>query len=276
MPHNPPYYQDLIESTGFQTAKNLLAYHFEAHDSPYLARAAATVRKRCRATTRSMSKARFNEDVQRIRGIYNAAWERNWGFVPMTEREFDYMAKDLKPIVDTELVRFAEVDGETVGFAIALPDLNVALAHLDGRLGPWGALKFWWHARRIASARVLTLGVREGYRASGVDVLLYYDLFDAGMRRGYRSGEFSWVLEDNLAMRRPLERLGAVADKVYRIYDRPTPVATVGSGTGHATERIGEREAAEAAGPAGPWNAEPSLAGAGRATPRTEPSAARD
>ena len=112
-----------------------------------------------------------------------------------------------------------------VAFALALPDLNQVLARLQGRLGPWGLAKFLWLKRRVNALRVLTLGIREGYRASGIDVLLYHDLFRMGFARGIRRGEFSWVLEDNLAMSRPLERIGARMDRVYRIYDRPIPPA---------------------------------------------------
>jgi hypothetical protein len=110
-----------------------------------------------------------------------------------------------------------------VAFALALPDLNQALIHLKGRMGPWGLLKFLWFKRRVNGLRVLTLGIREGYRASGIAVLLYHDLFRHGFAHGIDRGEFSWVLEDNLAMARPLERIGATVDRVYRIYDRPIP-----------------------------------------------------
>jgi GNAT superfamily N-acetyltransferase len=229
MPHNPPYYARLLEAAGCTTAKNLLAYHFAMRASPYLERAAEAVRRRCRATCRGLRLDRFDTELALIGDVYNAAWDRNWGFVPMTAREFEHMAHQLRPVVDPEIVRFAEVDGELAGFAIAIPDVNRALARLDGRMGPWGTLKFLWLMRRVDTARVLALGVREGFRATGVDVLLYRDLFTAGERRGYRSGELSWVLEDNMAIRRPIERLGGVADKVYRLYDRPVQAGAGGA-----------------------------------------------
>ncbi len=226
MPYHPRYYERLVEGAGFVKAKDLLAFfHDEGEIPESLARAAERVARRSRAVTRSLDRSRYLAEVDVIRDLYNAAWERNWGFVPMTKREIDHMAKELKAVLVPELVRIAEVRGEPVAFALALPDLNQVLARLEGRLGPWGLVKFLWFQRKVDSLRVLTLGIREGYRASGIDVLLYYDLFRMGFARGIRRGEFSWVLEDNLAMSRPLERIGAVADRVYRIYDRPIPPA---------------------------------------------------
>jgi GNAT superfamily N-acetyltransferase len=226
MPHNPSYHARLYAAGGFAKDKDLLAYWVD-HDQPpeRLARGAELVRKRKGVVTRSMDMKRFDAEVEVIRDIYNSAWEKNWGFVPMTRAEIEYMAKQLKPVVDPEFVVFAEVKGEPVAFALGLPDFNVALKHAGGSLFPFGIFAILWWQRRIHHARVLTLGIKPGHRMSGIDSLLIYEMFLRGHRRGYNKGEFSWILEDNLAMRRPLEAVGATAYKTYRVYERPVPSA---------------------------------------------------
>jgi len=221
MPHNPPYHARLYAAAGFAKAQDLLAYWYDPGDLPErLVRGVDLVRKRKGVTIRGMDMKNFESDVGLIRGIYNDAWERNWGFVPMTGREFDHMAEQLKPVVDPDLVVFAQVKGETVGFGLALPDFNMALKHAHGELFPFGFLAILWHKRRIDRARVLTLGIRAGWRASGVDAVLVSELHGRCTAKGMPRGEFSWILESNLAMRRPLENIGARVSKTYRVYDR--------------------------------------------------------
>jgi GNAT superfamily N-acetyltransferase len=166
----------------------------------------------------------FEVELDRVRDIYNRSWEKNWGFVPMSDAEIRFMAQELKPIVarDPEQVVFAEtLEGEPIGFALWLKDYNQALIHARGRLFPFGLLKILWHARRIDFCRVLTLGLVPEYRGKGIDNLLYLAIFREGAAKGMQAGEFSWILEDNLAMRKPLERIGATVYKRYRLYDRP-------------------------------------------------------
>jgi hypothetical protein len=225
MPYNPPYYEKLIEDAGFSKAKDLLAFYHQSHEIPEkLNLAANRVEKRVGAKTRGLDMSRFEQEVETVRELYNVAWEKNWGFVPMTRHEIDHMAKDLKPVVAPELVRFVEIDGKPVGFTLALPDLNQVLAHLGGNMGPWEILKFLWYRRKVDGVRVLTLGLIPEYRSMGLDVLMYRDLFRCSLDRGIWHGEFSWVLEDNIAMCRPLERMGATVDRVYRLYDRSVPL----------------------------------------------------
>ena len=222
MPHNLPYHARLYAAGGFVKAKDLVAYWMDDKPLPErIDRAVDLVRRRKGIVTRPMDMKHFDRDVALIREIYNDAWEKNWGFVPMTRGEIEHMAKQLKPVVDPEMVVFAEVRGEPIAFGLGLPDFNVALKHVGGELFPFGFLALLWHQRRIHQARVLTLGVKAGYRASGVDAVLIHELYTCGHRRGYVRGEFSWILEDNLAMRRPLENIGGVVYKTYRIYDRP-------------------------------------------------------
>jgi len=163
----------------------------------------------------------FWNEVQRVKKIYNEAWSHNWGFVPMTDEEFEHLAKDLKPVVDPHLVFFAEVDGEPVGFSLSLPDLNQALKKINGRLFPLGLPKLLWYARQVDGIRVITLGVRPRYRQRGIETIFYVETYFRGIERGYVRGEFSWILEDNLLMRKPLEMMGAKLYKTYRIYEMP-------------------------------------------------------
>jgi len=165
-------------------------------------------------------------EIERIREVYNSAWERNWGFVPMTEAEFDEMAKQMKQIVDPELCLIAEVDGAPVGFALALPDFNQAIRHTNGRLLPLGLFKLLWYARRIDQVRVITLGVKPEYRRLGLDAMLMLRGYRRALELGYKRSEASWILEDNLPMRRIMERLGWSVYKTYRVYEKPIEVAT--------------------------------------------------
>ncbi len=223
MPYNPPWYRDLLEDAGFEKAQDLVAYWLDHNEPPeFLLRAEKLVRRRYPdLEIRALRMDEWDREVERIHRLYNEAWQENWGFVPMTDAEFHHMAAELKPVVDPELALIAEDgDGEPVGFALSLPDLNQAIRHAEGRLFPFGLLKILWHARSIDVCRVITLGLVEAYRGKGIDALLYLETFRRGAERGIAAGEFGWVLEDNEAMRRPLERLGAEVHKRYRLYDR--------------------------------------------------------
>jgi len=230
MPHNAPHHRALYEAAGFEKEKDLLAYDVPTVEAPErIARVVEAIQSRSGAVIRTIDMRRFREEVDRIRAIYNSVWERNWGFVPMTREEMDYTAAQLRPVVDPELVLFAEIDRRPIAFALALPDLNEAIRHANGRLFPFGAIAIWWHARRIRRVRVLTLGIEREHRASGIDAVLYHELFARAKRRGYAGGECSWVLEDNVAMMRPIERLGGRVHKRYRIYDRAIPSGARGA-----------------------------------------------
>ncbi|MBI4513802.1 MAG: N-acetyltransferase [Gemmatimonadetes bacterium] len=225
MPYNPRYYAPLLESLRFTKAKDLLAYRVTRETFPLdrlkavLDRVLSRVGERLRVRTVNMR--RFEEEVRLIRDIYNAAWERNWGFVPMTEAEIRHMARELKPVVDPDLVFIGYVDGEPAGFALALPDVNQAIRHARGRLWPLGLVKILWHMRRIDRIRILTLGVKPEHRRTGLDGLFYRQIFANGAAKGYTTAESSWILEDNLAMRQALEKIGSELHKTYRLYDLP-------------------------------------------------------
>jgi hypothetical protein len=227
MAYNPRYHARLYEAAGFAKAKDLLAFELSADAPPpeKVVRIAEKIRLREGVVVRGANMKDFQSDVRRLKEVYNAAWEKNWGFVPMTDREFDHMARELRPVVVPELVRIAEVKGEPVAFAMTLPDANVALKAAGGRLTrfglPIGLVKLLWASRRIRRLRLVTLGVKEGFRKRGLDAVLYLDTLRIAYELGYQGGEISWTLEDNHLVNRAIESMGGNPSKKYRIYERP-------------------------------------------------------
>jgi hypothetical protein len=221
MAHSPRYYAALFEGAGYAKSKDLIAYWIEGHEPPQrLRRAYDRLTRDPSIRIRSVDMRHFAAEVAVIQDIYNSAWERNWGFVPMSPAEIDHMAKQLKPVVNPRLCAIAEVDGVPVGFALGLPDYNMALKHLNGRLFPLGFIRLLWHRRSIDTARTITLGLKPGFRNRGLDAAMTNHIFIEGNTSGLWRSECSWILEDNWEMRRGLERVGAVADKTYRIFDK--------------------------------------------------------
>jgi GNAT superfamily N-acetyltransferase len=227
MPHNPPYYIGLLERAGFHKAKDLWVYQggSEDHYVPVperLARATELIRQRQGIRLRPLDLNDFEGEVARIKELYNAAWEKNWGFVPMTEHEIDHLAEQFRPVVIPELVPMAEKDGKLIGFGIALPDLNVVFRkNRSGRLFPM-VLQLLWalKMKRIRRARILLLGVLPGFQGKGVDAMLYHWIWTRSGERGIYWGEAGWILEDNPAMNAGLEKMTFKVYKTYRLYDR--------------------------------------------------------
>jgi GNAT superfamily N-acetyltransferase len=234
MTYNPPYYASLLEGWGLEKSKDLVAYEIRHDDFQQrrFDRLSRAIQRSTRdLTVRPLKMDRFQDEVNLVRNLYNAAWERNWGFVPMTDAEVDHMAKQLKPIVDPDLALIGEVDGKPAGFALALPDVNDALRHLNGRLFPFGVFKLLWYLRRVGRIRILTLGLLPEHRRSGLDAMFYIEIFRRGSRKGYRRAESSWILEDNQLMRRALEKMGSHVYKTYRLYERDLAPASGGGTT---------------------------------------------
>lgn len=227
MPYNPPYYPSLLESCGFTKAKDLYSWELSASTPPpeKVVRIAEKLREREGVRVRHVRLDDFANEVQRIKGIYNSAWEKNWGFVPMTEAEFDQLAKDMKAIVRPELLLIAEVKGEPVAFSMTLPDANEAFKAANGRLTtfglPIGLVKLVLASRRIRRLRLITLGIKEGFRRRGLDAILYLDTIRTAKALGYEGGEIGWTLEDNHLVNRAIESMGGKKSKTYRIYERP-------------------------------------------------------
>lgn len=221
MSYNPRRYLDLLDGAGYRKAKDMVAYFLDNPEPPErMVRAAEALARRRGVAVRPIDMKHFDRDVRKVREVYNRAWERNWGFVPMTEAEIDHMAKELRPVVKPDLILIAEKGEEPIGFAMALPDYNFAMKHAHGHLYPFGLLKLLWYARKIDMLRVLTLGLVPEHRATGIDQLFYLRLFQGGRKLGIVRGEFSWILEDNLAMRQALDKMGARVYKTYRIYEK--------------------------------------------------------
>jgi GNAT superfamily N-acetyltransferase len=224
MTYNPPYYVDLFEGWGLTKAKDLLAYRvkYEEFDQRRFDRLHGMLKRSgAEMEIRGLRMKRFEEEVELVRDLYNAAWERNWGFVPMTDDEVDHMAKQLKPVVDPDLALIGEVGGKPAAFALALPDVNRAIRHANGRLFPVGLIKLLWHMRKVNAMRVLTLGLLEEYRGSPLAPLLYMEIFQRGAAKGIRVCESSWILEDNQLMVQGVEKMGFTRYKTYRVYEKP-------------------------------------------------------
>ena len=221
MAHNPPWYPALLERCGLRKVKDLYCWNIlEGAWPEHLFRAEKLVTRRYGTRIRTLDMSKFDEELLLIRRIYNSAWEKNWGFVPMTDAEMDHMAAELKPIIDPELALFAETpDGEAIGFTLALPDFNQVLHKLNGRLTPLGLLKALYYKRKVTCLRVLILGLMEEWRGKGIDVLLYLAIFRNGTAAGMNEADMSWILEDNQKMNAGIERLGARMYRTYRLYE---------------------------------------------------------
>ncbi len=226
MPYNPPYYATLLEGWGLQKVMDLYAYLLdqETYRSEKLERMIGLIRERTGVKIRAMdfrNRQQFRRDVTTIKELYNSAWEKNWGFVKMTDAEFDYLAADLKQIADPNLVLIAEVGGRAVGFGLALPDINQCLiANRSGRLVP-GLWHLLTKRRRITMLRIIVLGILEQYRRTGIDAVLYWEIGERAKARGIRWGEASWILETNDPMNHALEHtMRGRLYKKYRLYQR--------------------------------------------------------
>ena len=227
MPYNPRYYGELFEKCGLEKAKDLYAWERSASPPPErFVRVAEKIRAQSEVKIRSVNLREFDAEVARIKEVYNAAWEKNWGFVPMTDREFDKLARDLRQFVVPQLALIAECQGEPIAFSLTIPDYNQALKKLDGRLTtygiPLGLLKLLYYARKIDRVRLMALGVKSGWRRRGIEAVLVVESIRQTHRLGYQGGEVSWTLEDNDLINRAIEAVGCTRTKRYRVYRAPT------------------------------------------------------
>ena len=222
MPYNPSYLPSLLEGFGLTKAMDLYAYWLDQSFFLFdrLDRITERLKKRePQLWVRPLNLRDFDHELKIIKEIYNQAWSKNWGFVPMTEEEIDDLAKNLKPLVVPDLVLFAYWQDEPVGFSVSLPDYNEVLKRLNGKLGLLGLLKFFYFSKKIHTVRIMLLGVKHAFQKRGVEGLLYYETFKRGINKGYFRGECSWILEDNLLMQRGIEAMGGKRYKTYRIYE---------------------------------------------------------
>ncbi|HWN98832.1 MAG TPA: N-acetyltransferase [Blastocatellia bacterium] len=229
MTYNPPYYAELIELGGFKKAMDLYAYDIAAKYfivSEKLTRVADRLRTKDKITVRTVNMKAFKQEVEVVRRIYNDAWSNNWGFVPVSESEFEHLAKDLKQLVDPRVVMIAEQEiegGESrpVGFFLAVPDINRALKKINGRLLPFGLIKLLWHSRKIDFIRIITMGIVTEYQSMGLGAVMLDEIYRRAPAAGLPNGEMSWVLENNVMMNRAAKLIGGRRTKTYRIYQMP-------------------------------------------------------
>ena len=227
MSYNPPYYGKLIENAGLPKVKNLLAYKLLPQNfySEKMGRLVTLVEERQKTTIRNIqfnNKKQFALDVKLLKEIYNAAWEKNWGFVKMTDEEFDFLAADLKQVANPDLCFIIESKGKPAGFCLALPDINGALIHnKNGGIirGVWNLLTRKKEINKIV--RIIVLGTLPEYRNTGVDAVMYWHIGHRAVKLGIEYGEASWILEDNAMMNRALQvTMNGEVYKKYGIYEK--------------------------------------------------------
>jgi hypothetical protein len=227
-PWNPPYYEQLMFAAGLKAAKDLVGYWLPYGEPGYqpLERMAAIAERaaaRANLTFRDVQMNRYWDDVQICWEVYNSAWEKNWGFVPMSREEFMHMAKDLKSLLIPQFAFVAEIKGEPAGFMLCLPDYNVALrANRSGRLFPFGAIRMLLAKSRVRTGRIMALGIKAEFRAGSILPVFLHEAVRRARAYGSPGAEASWVLEENHHMRQVIETLGGRVYRKWRIYEGPT------------------------------------------------------
>jgi len=222
MPYNPRYYPSLLEGFGLKKVMDLYAYWLEESfflDDRLFRITERLTKRDPQLWLRPIRLRHLDEELTIIKEIYNDAWSKNWGFVPLTEEEIDDLSKNLKPLVVPELVLIAYLGEKPIGFSVSLPDYNEVLKHLNGKVGLLGTLKFLYYSKKIKTLRVMLLGVKRSFHKKGVEGLLYAETFKRGIKKGYLQAECSWILENNPLMQHGLEAMGGKRYKTYRIYE---------------------------------------------------------
>jgi hypothetical protein len=224
-PWNPRYYEQLIGCAGYEKARDLLAYDLPL-DRDYslpgtLERLSDRVRRSSGLVFRSVDLRKLEEEIRHIWLVYSDAWSDNWGFVPPNWEEFRYLAMSMKPIVRPDFSFIAEADGEPVGFMLIVADINRLMpSDSQGRLTPWLLGKLLFRTRKLVSGRLILLGVNRGRRGRSIFPLMLQEALRRGRAIGGETVEGSWILEDNEALRAPIERLGLHPYRRWRIYDK--------------------------------------------------------
>lgn len=226
MKYNPKYYIELIRNYGLEEKMLLYAYRLmmKNYAGEKMLRMQNIIRQRYEVTIENLNfkdKTKLRKDIQTIKDIYNQAWEKNWGFVKATEEEFDYIVDDLIQIADPNLVLIAKVKGKIAGFALALPDINQALIHNKSGSLIGAAFHLLTKKKKITRVRVITLGVLEEFRKTGLDAVLYYEVAERGRKRGITEGEASWILSINEMMNKVLQStMNGEIYKKYMLYEK--------------------------------------------------------
>ena len=219
-----PYYRRLFETAGFTKAMDLLKWQILASEHhrvlPVIYELAERLEPDHGITVRNMRKRDFANEIRAFMEVYNSAWDRNWGFIPLTEAELESFARELKPIIQEKWGLIAEMDGQVVGAALSLDDYNQVLAELGGRMLPFGWLKLLRERRKIDEIRVFALGVKPEYQHTGTAAAFYVNVWETCLASNVRRAETGWILETNDPMNRAMEALGGDVVKRYRVYER--------------------------------------------------------
>lgn len=228
MPYNASYYVDLLDNWGLTKRVDLLAWKWNGDN--YDDRSVKLMDRleerltRNNIVIRKIKMKNFKEEANALREVYNKAWDKNMGFVPLNDEEYDYQAKDLKMILDPDFCFVAEQDGKVVGFGAAIPDINEILIKIKrGRLLPTGIFKLLLGKKKIRGIRILLLGVVEGYRKMGIEACLYGSIIKSYKRKGLDYAEAGWTLENNDLVNNAIIAIKGVPYKKYRIYEKPLP-----------------------------------------------------
>ncbi|MDR3256052.1 MAG: hypothetical protein LBT18_00080 [Endomicrobium sp.] len=222
MPYSLRYYLHLAEQSGLKKIKELYAYDMDVTEDSRVDRLERIVvmakKKLPMLEIKTMQKDSFEEDLKAAISIYNRAWEKNWGFVPWSDEEFVVIATKLKMLIDPEMIIIASVANSPVGMLISLPNYNQVLKKLNGRLLPFGILKFLYYRKKIDSLRLMVMGVIKEYRHKGIEAIMYEKGLKNAIRIGYKHCELSWVLDDNIMTQRTAEMMNGRLYKKYAIY----------------------------------------------------------
>ena len=226
MCHNPKYYSELIEKYGLTKAKDLWAWYQDAKTaqtkiSDKMYRVAEKSAEKYGLTVRTINFKNMKHEVKILRDVYNNAWSKNWGFVPMTDDEFNHMAADMKQVADPDFIFIVEKDDKPIGFVLTLPNINEVLIKIkNGKLFPTGIFKLLFGLKKVRTVRVITLGIIKEYQFAGFGSIMILKSIKTALDKGLDGGEMSWILEDNTAMNNPIESLGSKKHKTYRIYQK--------------------------------------------------------
>jgi len=231
MAYNPPYYDELFKACGLVKARDLLYWGLDPQKPipERIVRISKRIAERKGVTIRKMSFKDWDNEVLRTLEVYNDAWEKNWGFVPLSKKEYLHIAKDLKMVLHPDLAILAEVKGEPVAFVLTINNLNPVFKKIDGRLFPTGIFRLAWDVMikpDIKSGRLILLGIKGRFRGQGIDSLLFVETHKAGHNLGWTAGEIGWTLEDNIKVNRAIEAMGGFEISKYRVYELDTGATT--------------------------------------------------
>lgn len=225
MTYNKPYYADHIEKYGLQKSMDLYAYMIwtksVSEKSLRIAKALEERLKRSGITIRNVDLKNLKAEVEKIKPVYNGAWQDNWGFVPFTDKEINHLADSLKLIADDRWLYIAEEHGKIIGFNITLPDINqITRTFKKGRLLPFNIIKLLLNKKKTNFVRIIALGVLEEYRKKGIEAIFFAKNIETAKQTGVEGGEASWVLESNEMMVKAAENLNGERYKTYRLYNK--------------------------------------------------------